>query len=95
MAFGFEQQPVVGSVVPYVQTDNARFNEITSYPKWKYHKKYPQGLVIDNIEEEVALGEGWVDSPAEFGVETHPAVNKEDAAAVKLAQIRAALKAKE
>lgn len=43
------------------------------YPKMLFH---PDGrlLLVQNTEEETkASGEGWVDSPAKYGVETCPA----------------------
>jgi hypothetical protein len=32
------------------------------FPKWKYHRKCP-GKIVQNAEEEKALGRGWVDRP--------------------------------
>lgn len=41
------------------------------YPKWMYSKD--QGSVlVENPEQAAALKGDWHDSPAEFGVETHP-----------------------
>ena len=44
---------------------------MTCYPKFLYHpEKAPR--VVKSKEEHEALGPGWVESPAEFGVETCP-----------------------
>lgn len=48
-------------------------NELSSYPKWKYHPE-KEAVVIESIQEEKELGPGWFDSPAAFGVETCPGV---------------------
>ena len=45
------------------------------YPKWKYHPMQArEGIVVPNREEEVALGEGWLDSPdyQDYGEEPTP-----------------------
>lgn len=46
------------------------------YPKWKYseHKEHPfyEGKIVHSQEQEKALGAGWHDSPADFGIVTHP-----------------------
>ena len=34
------------------------------YPKWKYHATQPARIVA-SPEAETALGDGWVDSPAD------------------------------
>lgn len=90
MSFGVTE---VEAKVPYVQTQKITFGVVTQYPRWKYHKKYPQGLLINNEEEEAALGDGWHDSPAAFGVETHPSVDAKDEVQVRLAKIREAIAA--
>ena len=37
------------------------------YPKMRYHKTLaPQGRTVLNTQQDVALGEGWVNSPAAF-----------------------------
>lgn len=40
-------------------------------PGWRYNKAGDSRLVM-SPEEEQALGSDWKDSPAAFGVETHP-----------------------
>jgi hypothetical protein len=35
------------------------------FPKWKYHPTKP-AVIVYTPEEERALGDGWVDSPADF-----------------------------
>lgn len=38
-----------------------------SFPRWRYHKKLkPEGIIVQTLEQNEALGAGWVDSPAEF-----------------------------
>ena len=88
MSFGIEEKKVT---LPYVQSDNVKFGVVTAFPKFKYHVKYPQGVVVNNEDEEVAIGNDWVDSPAEFGVETSPSVDPTDEVQVRLAEIRAAV----
>lgn len=48
------------------------------FPLWLYHKSEDPKL-IQTQEEFDALGEGWEESPAAFGKESHPAqkVSKE------------------
>lgn len=41
------------------------------YPKYKYHP-VEDACVVDSEESELELGDGWFDSPAEYGVETCP-----------------------
>lgn len=37
------------------------------YPIWKFHKeKSPEGLIVQSHAEYLALGAGWVESPADF-----------------------------
>lgn len=36
------------------------------YPTWKYHKDLPGGKIVKNDREEMALGDGWHDSPADI-----------------------------
>lgn len=44
-----------------------------TFPKWKYHPTYSPCLV-QSTEDERSLGQGWFDSPAEYGIETAPGV---------------------
>lgn len=44
---------------------------MASYPKYKYHPK-KTAVVVQSAEAEKELGEGWYDSPADYGVETCP-----------------------
>lgn len=37
--------------------------EYQEYPKFLYHKD-KQPMIVKSIEEEIALGDGWYDSPA-------------------------------
>lgn len=46
------------------------------YPKMKYHKT-EEPMRIENVEEEELLGEDWKDSPADFGVITHPSPDQQ------------------
>ena len=48
---------------------------MNEFPKWLYHKVYPPALAENETEAEV-LGEGWAESPAEFGVITAPSVRQ-------------------
>lgn len=48
-----------------------KFNTDPNWPKAKYHEVHG-GAVVNSAEEEEALGEGWYDSPADFGVITAP-----------------------
>jgi hypothetical protein len=34
------------------------------YPKWKYSRTKPEGVVVQDPEEEAKLGAGWYDNPA-------------------------------
>jgi hypothetical protein len=44
-----------------------------AYPCWLYNQE--QGaVVVENADQEAALQGTWYDSPAAFGVETHPSV---------------------
>lgn len=36
------------------------------FPKWKYHST-KDALIVQDEEQEKALGSGWGESPAEFG----------------------------
>lgn len=45
------------------------------YPTWKYHAT-AGALLVQSLEEEEALGAGWADSPAAFGVITAPSVDE-------------------
>lgn len=51
-------------------------------PTFRYHaEKAPEGRIIRSIEELAALGPGWVDTPAKFGVSVEaPALEPEAAA---------------
>lgn len=70
MTFGFEEQPVE---IPYVKMKGTKFGEVGPYPKWKYHAKdAPDGVIVEDADDEASLGSGWVDSPAAFGQETAP-----------------------
>jgi len=86
--FGVEEKKVT---LPYVETANVKFGEVTAFPKWKYHEKYPTGIVVNNETEEEMLGDGWVDSPGELGIETCPAYDKADPVAERLALLRQAV----
>lgn len=44
---------------------------MSEYPKAKYHKSHG-GTVVHNETEELALSNGWVNSPADLGVITAP-----------------------
>lgn len=37
-----------------------------SYPKFKYHKEFPEGKIFNNATEEVAAGDEWKESPADL-----------------------------
>lgn len=54
---------------PYVHRD---------YPKWKYHKTR-KAMLVRSPAVELALGDGWVDSPAVFDEKKGPdAINPND-----------------
>ena len=36
--------------------------EYQEFPKWKYHRDH-KAKVVQNAEEEAALGSGWYDTP--------------------------------
>lgn len=39
----------------------------STYPVWRFHQeKQAEGLIVHSEEQDLALGEGWVDSPAKF-----------------------------
>jgi hypothetical protein len=40
-------------------------DEKLEFPKWKYHAKL-DAVVVNDPAEEMALGDGWEDSPAAF-----------------------------
>lgn len=42
----------------------SKFHE---FPKWKYHQDKP-AVVVPHAEAEEALGEGWVNTPADLHV---------------------------
>lgn len=47
--------------------------EYHPFPKYVYHKKSPlKGRLVEDQAELDALGKDWADSPATWGVETHP-----------------------
>ena len=41
------------------------------YPKWKYHPE-KEAVIVASEQQEKELGKGWVESPADYGVETTP-----------------------
>ena len=41
------------------------------YPRAMYHAS-GENIIVNDAAELAALGDGWEDSPAKFGVETHP-----------------------
>lgn len=60
--------------IPYVKLKGTVLGTVTPFPKWKYHAAdAPEGVIVDDAEEESALGAGWVDNPAQIGIETAPA----------------------
>lgn len=38
---------------------------MNQFPKWLYHAELP-ARIVKTPEEQIALGEGWADSPAAF-----------------------------
>lgn len=44
-----------------------------SYPKWKYSATAP-AKIVHSADEEVALGEGWEDTPEAFVPKPQPIV---------------------
>lgn len=37
------------------------------FPRWRFHKDLrPEGMIVHSEAQNAQLGEGWVDSPAEF-----------------------------
>ncbi len=50
---------------------NVRKRLPASYPKWLYHRTLP-ACIVHSVEEHMQLGSGWEESPAAFGIETHP-----------------------
>lgn len=48
-----------------------------AYPKWKYHRDF-EPMLVKTEEQEKKLGPEWKDSPAAFGIETHPATAQEE-----------------
>lgn len=50
-------------------------SEDTLYPHWKYSPVHDATVVNSAIEEE-ELGEGWFNSPAEYGVVSAPSVKQ-------------------
>lgn len=50
------------------------------YPKYKYHAELDPEIVHDE-DQELALGDGWEDSPADHGVITNP--SKEQALEIR------------
>lgn len=36
-----------------------------SYPRWRYHQE-KEARIVYSAEQDAALGQGWVDSPADF-----------------------------
>jgi len=48
---------------------------MAGFPAFRYHAKLaPQGYLFKSQAELDSAGPGWVDSPAKFGVVTHPPV---------------------
>lgn len=92
MAFGFEEKKVS---LPYVEAKGTKHGVVSEYPKFKYHPDVPAGVVVDDMEEEADLGEGWVNSPAEFGVESCPQRDKLAEAKDIVAKAKKVKKAKE
>lgn len=45
--------------------------EHQNYPRAMYHES-GEVEIVNSAEEQAALGSTWADSPAAFGVETHP-----------------------
>lgn len=66
------------------------------YPKYKYHLT-SQARVVSSEMEEKSLGDGWADSPSDFGIETCPGIdanaeiagNKQKAPGIKRIEKRA------
>lgn len=58
--------------------------EHVEFPKWKY--KGAKAKLVQNADEESALGDGWGDQPSDASAE--PAVDPRDA---EIAALRAAL----
>lgn len=44
-------------------------HQVSEYPRWRYHASKPAQLV-QNPQEDKALGEGWADSPERVHVAT-------------------------
>lgn len=86
--FGVEEKKVA---LPYVETQNIKFGTVSEFPKWKYHAKYPQGVIVNDAVEEAALGEGWTSSLGDLGIETCPSFDASDPVAARLAEVRAAV----
>lgn len=60
-----------------------------AFPKWKYHRT-EAAKVVNDPAEEMALGEGWYDSPAEIPAEPEPEPEPEQPVAPKSRRSRAA-----
>jgi hypothetical protein len=45
--------------------------QIQEFPKWKYHGELPARIVNDP-EQEAALGDGWVDHPDSLPTDAAP-----------------------
>lgn len=70
MTFGVEELPFK---IHYTESPGTIHGTVGPYPKWKYHAvDAPQGIIVDSQEDEDSLGDGWVNSPAELGIETAP-----------------------
>lgn len=57
------------------ENQDSQEKQETGYPKFLYHKEHG-GKLIHSSHEEKELGKGWEDTPAKFGVETHPGGKK-------------------
>lgn len=69
--FGVEEQAVE---LPYIKLKGTVVGKGGEpYPKYKFHPtEAPQGQLVEDAEDEKSLGDGWFDSPAQFGVYTAP-----------------------
>lgn len=59
--------------------------ENSVYPKWVYHPS-KEAQVVKSAADEKKLGKGWVESPAEFGVESAPGSAPDETIAAKKAK---------
>lgn len=49
------------------------------YPRVKYHQTHPP-IVVKSEQHEERLGDDWKDTPADFGVITHPSPKQREIA---------------